>query len=197
MGRFTLLWVVLLMMLGGCTSIPSTNNETAIPEPTANPTLVDSPKTITSTEAKRMQPIYASPLTPSDGSRLTNGQADLTNWVPVTLDLAGIPVWVTGTQTSQGSQWVVTHVDGQIQAFEVNGNQQAGFSSRPLATSPETVNPRQPLLVEFSGSSIRLIDPSLPEASPLTHATYLPDSKPVCLYLHQWRSCCRTRYRHH
>ncbi len=106
-----------------------------------------------------------------DGNRYVLGSGSLPNANIVDIPLAGTPLWVVAipSPSGQGSIWVVTLANGQVQAFQIDDT----VSEIAMASLP----PEMPPILQLGGDDLRLINSEIPETSPLTHPIPIFDQR--------------------
>lgn len=148
---------------GACTAVrPAETPPIALP--TASPT----PQTQARPVAK--SPTVAASVPASgatyqrlDGNRIVAGAGDLPDVAPLELPLAGTPTWLAAAPLENGSIWVVTLADGQVQAFQLSEG-----SATPISVEPTRLPAGTPPLLVLEDGAPRLVT-APDDASPLTH----------------------------
>ena len=104
-----------------------------------------------------------------DGNRLATGRIDLPNVQPVTVELSGTPVWVTGVPLGESVLWVVALTDGTVEAFGLDEE-----GSQPITLNESRLPAGMPpYLVVSAGTPLLLTPPA--DAAPFTHPVLLPE----------------------
>lgn len=138
------------------TTIPSASNE--------------SPVQSTNAGNDNTAPFYAYTHHRSDGNRLVTGRGSLPTAVPVDIPLAGPPEWLVAAPFDGGIMWVVVLMDGQVQGFQVVGDD----------VTEQTILPRQlppgmpPVLRVLNGQAELLVPPDSAASSLTTPAVLEP-----------------------
>jgi hypothetical protein len=107
-----------------------------------------------------------------DGNRLVSGGGTLPEAPFLDVKLTGIPAWVVGSTTANGSLWAVVSEDGQVEGFLIREGQ-----ARGVAISPEQIPVGMPPLLEIEGGKAKLVTPPTDSASRFTHPIVLPLSR--------------------
>lgn len=145
---------------------------TPVPTPLANdpPTLpIDrSDVGVTFIPPLSSQVLFGYTYPQADGGRLAAEAANLQSGSPLELRLDGIPTWVVGAPTDQGSVWAVVLQDGTVQGFLFTHGQ----VSR-VTLSPEKLPAGMPPLLVVNQGVPGLLTAPLESASIETHPVVL------------------------
>ena len=106
-----------------------------------------------------------------DGNRLICGRGSLPDTGYVDIPLTGKPHWIVAAPWDSDSLWVVVSDDGRVEAFRVVEN-----LVKATTTVPDQLPPGMPPLLSVKNNIPKLIIPSTPGASPLTHPVILENS---------------------
>lgn len=147
--------VLLTALLAGC----SDDSQSRHASRTTGPTTSSAPR-----EEPPPAPEYGYTYTSAAGDRAVEGTANLPASEPVDVELSGVPAWVAGVPTEDGTVWVAVLEDGTAEAFRVG----ASGEPEPARIEPDRLPPGAPPLLRSRDGKLELVE-ARDEASDLTH----------------------------
>ncbi|MGF1470777.1 MAG: hypothetical protein ACFB50_03430 [Rubrobacteraceae bacterium] len=158
----------------GASSSPKTNPETTpgttreTPREAAGSTTAENAEDGTRPERRaegRGEIRYGYTYGQASGNLVVEGTGGLPESDPVDVPLDGRPAWVVGVPLGNATAWVAALADGRVQAFRLDGSNEAEL----VSISPDRLPPGQPPLVKARGDSLELVTSRNAEVSELTH----------------------------
>ena len=164
--------ICLLMMCGCQAELGAPATPTLRPTLAIIPTLTSALSLPTSAATAINYPLFGTPLglttQRADGDHLIGGIGALPDAPSIDIPVKGVPMWVVGANTLNGTVWLVVLEDGQRQFFDISMD----GTVKELALDTTQVHPPlttpPAIFAGPDGSQIIPSVPAAPDASPLT-----------------------------